>query len=292
MTENKLLLESDLERLGQRAVLEFEKNGYWISPRFFDQEEVEELRHELMRTFRGENDFDCMHYFKKPDFDPESGEFGLLVNGWWVNKKIRETIYHSQIGYIVSKLLGAPAVRLALDQIIYKPSVDEEDDSSSKTHVGWHQDAAHFTVFNTTNYVSAWIALQDTDLSNGAMIFIEGSHRWGLNEDAATFLDTDLDALKTRFCREGRDWVEIPAILKAGQASFHSGLIFHGSTSNTSGEPRLSLVLHFMPQGTAYNKYGGHNPMGVQMGPYVKHGDLCDDPFFPKTWPSTPHSNF
>ena len=47
------------------------EQGFWIGPKLFDEEEVEELRGEAMRILRGEKDFDCVHPFPAK-FDPES----------------------------------------------------------------------------------------------------------------------------------------------------------------------------------------------------------------------------
>ena len=69
-------------------------------------------------------------------------------------------------------------------------------------NVGWHQDAAHWTMFNSTTFCTAWIALQDTPTD---MCFVEGSHKWGLIKAAAGFV------------------LEIP------WQCFHTGLTFHGS---------------------------------------------------------------
>ncbi len=151
--------------------------------------------------------------------------------------------------------------------------------------VGWHQDAAHWTMFNTTTFCTAWIALQDTDLSNGGMRFVNGSNKWGLNKDAATFENQDLKGLEKKFGKGKKEWAETSCILKAGQVSFHTGLTFHGSGPNRTNAPRLAIVLNMMLGGTTYNRNGRNNRIGGQLGPNVKHGDPCEEPFFPRIWP-------
>src|SRR5690606_23572069 len=106
------------------------------------------------------------------------------------------------------------------------------------------------------------------------MITVLGSHKWGLVPDSDTFFDTDMDALKRKFTSMGKEWIEEPCILKAGQASFHHALTFHGSGVNHTNEPRLSVVAHLMPQGTAYRARVQFSSNVRLLGPRAKEGQL------------------
>ena len=76
----------------------------------------------------------------------------------------------------------------------------------------------------------AWVALQDTDLGNGAMRTIVGSHRWGLLEDSANFGRTDLEGLQARLSAQEMSgaWIDEPCVLREGEVSFHHCLTLHG----------------------------------------------------------------
>ena len=69
-----------------------------------------------------------------------------------------------------------------------RPKNNEEIDGN----IGWHQDYAHWQVSSSTNMATMWIALQDTNLENGGMRTIVGSHKWGLQKNADTFHEKDL----------------------------------------------------------------------------------------------------
>jgi ectoine hydroxylase-related dioxygenase (phytanoyl-CoA dioxygenase family) len=123
--------------------------------------------------------------------------------------------------------------------------------------------------------VTAWIALQDIDLSNGCMMVVPGSHKWQLDPSSHGFEEKDLDALKRRYAVEGREWKEVPVILKEGQASFHHSLTFHGSGPNHTD------VAHLMPKGTAYQNRG-HNVDNIRLlGPRPQEGQLFANQYFP-----------
>ena len=185
------MLDVELQEADRKA---YHDQGFWIGPELFDDTAVEELRDAVYRTIRGERDFDSMHWGQPPKFDPQSPKLAHVVNGWWVNAKIRELIQSKEIGYLASQLMETGEVRLVHDQVLYKPGVGSELEEVLDGNVGWHQDAAHWTMFNSTTFCTAWIALQDTDLANGSMRFVEGSHKWGLIKAAAGFANKDLHA--------------------------------------------------------------------------------------------------
>ena len=109
-----------LQEEDQRA---YRDQGFWIGPQLFDDTAVKELRDAVYRTIRGERNFDSMHWGQPPKFDPQSPKLAHVVNGWWVNAKIRELIRSNEIGYLASQLMGTQEVRLVHDQVLYKPGI-------------------------------------------------------------------------------------------------------------------------------------------------------------------------
>ena len=243
-----------------------------------------------MRTVRGQRDFDSAYFGSAPNFEPKSLELTHIVNAWWVNAAIREVANGPAIASIASRLLDAAAVRLLHDQVIYKPGLGSDGRLDPAGNVGWHQDAAHWTrgrldLPKSTIFTSAWIALQDTDLANGCMRFIVGSHKWGLIEDAHSFVNKDLDGLAEKYSHgSNREWHEKPCVLKAGQVNFHSGLMFHGSGPNRTDTPRLSIILNMMPGAIEYSARERAFLAG-QPWHRLQRPDRCEELFCPKIYP-------
>ena len=76
------------------------------------------------------------------------------------------------------------------------------------------------------------------------MIFVLGSHRWGLL-DEGNFFSGDNQAIRAGIhVLAGQSWQEVPAVLPPGGVSFHHRLTFHGSGPNVSGHTRRSLAIH------------------------------------------------
>ncbi|GLX70630.1 phytanoyl-CoA dioxygenase family protein [Paenibacillus glycanilyticus] len=254
----------------------FERDGYWISPKLIDDDTIEKLRQAHERIWSSDFDGDGypMHDVRLPD-----NKLALRKhdNGWWINDEVRHVVTHPELGRMTAELLGESAIRLWHDQVIYKPSAAGEE--TQLGNVGWHQDYAFWRCSNTTSMVTVWIALQDTDLHNGGMRTILGSHKWGVVEGSDTFFNQDLDGLQAKFSKG--EWQDEPCILKAGQASFHHGLTFHGSGPNFSEQPRLSVVAHLMPGNTSYMKGKGRHDNVRLLGPRPYDGQPFNNEYFP-----------
>jgi ectoine hydroxylase-related dioxygenase (phytanoyl-CoA dioxygenase family) len=114
------------------------------------------------------------------------------------------------------------------------------------------------------------------------MLTLISSHKWGLVADSATFYDQDLSALRRRFEKQGvTEWIEEPCILKAGQASFHHALCFHGSGPNQSYKPRRSVAIHLMPDGTGYRPGVQYHTNVRLLGPRPVAGQKFNNHYFP-----------
>jgi len=112
----------------------------------------------------------------------------------------------------------------------------------SGTHYGWHQDAARIEV--TPCFVIAYLAITDSTPDNGGLRVIPGSHRSVLpfevvvNDDGQTLRRV----ARTRHVQES-DALDLS--LKAGEATFFSGLLVHGSGANRSQERRIAILTDY-----------------------------------------------
>lgn len=279
-----MTLELNPVTVSDDDVAEYRDRGYWISPRLLSDEDIAALRREYDRIYAGDYDFDAWPFNGPQEWDTASLRVRTFANGWWVNATVREVAMSPVIGAIGARLMGTPEVRLWHDQVIYKPGVGPDAEQETGGNIGWHQDYGYWLCSSTTNMCTAWIALQDTDLTNGGMRTVVGSHKWGLVKDSGTFFEQDLELLHKKFSAQ-REWIDEPCIMKAGQASFHHSLCFHGSGPNLTNQPRLSLALHLMPEDCAYQKTDQFHQNIRGLGPYARHGASFVGDWFPRLWP-------
>jgi ectoine hydroxylase-related dioxygenase (phytanoyl-CoA dioxygenase family) len=256
----------------------FAESGYIVTPPLIDQERARALRDAHDRIWAG--DFDSDGFPRHPGsvkdtYDPHA--LRKCDNGWWVNDTIRDMVTDGKLGRVAADLLGVEKVRLWHDQVIYKPPTG---DAGTAGNVGWHQDYGFWHACDTQNVATIWLALQDTDLDNGGMRTIAGSHKWGLIEDSNTFFEQDLDALHAKFSTLG-EWRDEPCIIPSGGVSIHHGLTFHGSGPNTTDQPRLSIVAHVMPDGAAYSAAEQYHPNVTLLGPRPMKGQRFTGEYFP-----------
>lgn len=270
------------------AVADYWERGFWISPKLFDDDHIQRLRAAHERFWAGDYDAEIPSQYGIMRYDQNPAAVRQQVNAWWQNTEIRQAVTSPLLGKIGARLMGVESVRLWTDQIIYKPGAGNQE-NTNVGNIGWHQDFGFWRACSTNNMCTAWVALQDTDLSNGAMRMVVGSHKWGLVEGSDTFGHKDLEKLAQQFASLGRgEWREEPCILKAGQASFHHSLTFHGSGQNHTDQPRLSIIAHMMPSDIVYHAGQQWHPNLVFLGPKAYDGQPFAGDYWPVLWPVTP----
>lgn len=257
----------------------YREKGYWISPKLIDDERIQRLREAHDRIWANDNDGDGYNMRGRDLDDSDPTKIRKLENAWWINDEVHALVTDPVIGKLAADLMETDEVRLWHDQVIKKPGLNGK--VLKDGNVGWHQDFGYWQCCDTTNMLTVWVALQDTDLSNGAMSSIAGSHKWGLVPDSDTFFDQDMDSLRKKYDTGGNEWQEEPCILKAGEASFHHALTFHGSGPNLSSQPRLSVVLHLMPKGTGYRPGVQYHDNIRFLGPRPYKGQPFANDYFP-----------
>ncbi|HUR76993.1 MAG TPA: phytanoyl-CoA dioxygenase family protein [Acidimicrobiales bacterium] len=257
-------------------------DGYWISPVLFDADEVARFRDATQRVVDGDYTGARPPMLCMP-FDPKPSDLRKIDNAWWADPDLAALATDPRLAAIAADFLGADAVRLWQDQLLYKPP-----GGPAETTIGWHQDWASWdTVASHDAFVTAWVAFDDVDDENGAMQMIPGSQRWGLLPGASNFFGTDraaqLDAIGAGRIAEPRS-----VVMAAGQVSFHHSLTFHGSGANTSRRLRRSLAVHFVDASvTAVSRPGiwQHYNLalflerGGELGKPYGFDDLCPQVF-------------
>ncbi|MCP4381810.1 MAG: phytanoyl-CoA dioxygenase family protein [Hyphomicrobiales bacterium] len=119
--------------------------------------------------------------------------------------------------------------------------------------VPWHQDG-HFWPIRPLATCSLWLAIDDVDEENSAMLYVPGSHAPGTlfphadqpSEDSALnaeMLPGDVDL----------DRVAVDA-LPAGAFSLHDVYLVHGSKPNRSHRRRAGFVIRYMPASSHYDR--------------------------------------
>ncbi len=144
-----------------------------------------------------------------------------------------EIVHHPVIVGAVEDLIG-PDIALWGTVLFIK-------EAASPGYVSWHQDGTYMGM-NNNNFVTPWLALTPSNVHNGCMSMIPGTHKNHIVPHDDTF---DKDNILTR----GQVVPDIDAsasvdlILEPGQMSLHHGEIVHGSQPNLSDERRIGFAM-------------------------------------------------
>ncbi len=115
--------------------------------------------------------------------------------------------------------------------------------------VDWHQDLKYWG-FDPLYAVTAWIAVDDSDVENGCMRVIPESHRLGIVEHTTSSERGNIlhrnQAIRSDLVDESK---AVNLVLRAGQVSLHHGELFHASNPNLSSRRRCGLAVRYTHPG-------------------------------------------
>ncbi len=267
------------------VIAEYWQRGYWVGPKLFSDDEVQRLRDAHDRLWSGKHDYEVPSMYGWTERDLTKPDLRQQVDAFYLNTEMRKAILSPLIGKIAARLMRTDSVRLWHDQALFKPGTGGKEETIAG-NVGWHQDFGFWQCCSTDNMCSAWVALQDTDLTNGAMQMVVGSHKWGLIEGSNND-KKEMEKYAEHYAKlAGVEWSHEPVLLKAGEVSFHHALTFHGSGPNNSDEPRLCVISHMMPGDTVYRAGRPQHPNLALLGPNAYDGQPFTSDFFPQLWPA------
>jgi len=182
-----------------------------------------------------------------------------------------DLVRHPGVLGAVEKVIGPDIMVWAAGLFIKEPH--------DPTVIRWHQDGFHMDFSDNEQAVRAWIALTETDVANGTMSFIPGSHRRGFiphaEDDASKHI-----ALRGEHIRDpdGADGA-VPVCLRPGQMSLHHLRTIHGSPGNASLQRRMTLAITFMAPGV--RPLSGRDTATLVQG-VDRYGHWIEEPALPQ----------
>lgn len=209
------------EALSREQLEQFNRDGYLSPIRLFTEEESNQSR----------------SYFEilLDRVVADGGNSYSISTAHLTYGKVYDLLAHPRIVGYVKDLLGADVVGWGSHYFCKMPG-------DGKT-VAWHQDASYWPL-TPSKTVTVWLAIDDSDVENGCMRVIPGSHRHGhlsyrvSRDKEGNVLDQTVDNVEE--FGEPRD-----VVLGSGEVSIHSDLLLHGSNANKSRRRRCGLTLRY-----------------------------------------------
>ena len=195
------------------------KNEGFVSPiNILSKEKAKEIRNEIELI---EN--------KMPGELEKSGRY----NAHLISPLLDEVTHNSKILDAVQSLIGENILVCGTTLFIKNPN--------EQGFVSYHQDAKYIGL-EPHNWVTAWVAITDSNEKNGCMRMWSGSHKDKLKKHDEKFNEGNL-LTRGQTVNNVPKEKTTPLILKAGQMSLHHPTVVHGSDLNKSNDRRIGFVI-------------------------------------------------
>ena len=217
--------------LSPEQIKSFDENGYAIVEDAFTSEEIEKVL-EKIDPF----EFNVTEALKGLDggkfFISRAEEITFTTHLVTQSEELKEFSKHEVFTGICKDLVG-DNVRLYWDQAVYKKP-------GTKDEFPWHQDNG-YTFIDPHAYLTCWVALTDTDETNGCPCVMPGLHKKGTLHHETTDIGYEIPL-------DSSDSVTLP--LKAGSIAVFSSLTPHRTGPNLNEDIRKAYILQYAPEGS------------------------------------------
>lgn len=112
--------------------------------------------------------------------------------------------------------------------------------------ISWHQDSTYWGLSHP-DVVTAWVALSESTVANGAMEVIPGTHMLDQIPHKDTFRKNNLLTRGQEVAVEVDEEKAVPLELQPGEMSLHHVRIIHGSKPNASPHRRIGFAIRYIP---------------------------------------------
>ena len=204
--------------LSDQQVMDYKRNGFVAPIDIYNEMDISAIRSEVELAEK-----------RWGDHLNESGR----NNAHYVLPVLDRIAHDPRILDAVEQLIGKDILVCGTTLFFKEPE--------TKGFISWHQDA-RYVGLEPHNWVTAWLAISDTNEQNGCMRMIPGSHVAPLRDHIDTY-DDDNILTRGQTVPDIDENDSVPVPLKAGQMSLHHPRIVHGSGANLSQTRRMGFAI-------------------------------------------------
>ena len=119
-------------------------------------------------------------------------------------------------------------------------------EADSPMRVSMHQDLTYWGFGETSEQVTAWIALTPSTVKSGCVDLVKGSHKNPILPHTDTLAADNLLSRGQEVEVDVRDEDRTHVVLAPGEMSLHHGLAIHGSNPNESNDRRIGFAIRYI----------------------------------------------
>lgn len=178
--------------------------------------------------------------------DKSQYEQSFLQCGYlcWDFPAVKEFVIAKRFAGIARDLMKAEYVRLWHDQALFKEPGGRITDA--------HQDCSYWPINEPQFTTTMWLALTDVPVEKGCLYFYPQTNKTELKEYVDIFKNPHQP-------KKLKDVEKVFVPLKAGDATFHSGLTFHGAGKNQTNEMRTAMTIIYLKDGVTFDSTDERN---------------------------------
>ena len=164
---------------------------------------------------------------------PEELEKSGRYNAHLISPLLDKVTHNPEILDAVQSLIGEDILVCGTTLFIKNPN--------EEGFVSYHQDAKYIGL-EPHNWVTAWVAITDSNENNGCMRIWSKSHKDSLKQHEQKFNEGNL-LTRGQTVKNVPKEETTPLVLTAGQMSLHHPTVVHGSDLNKSDDRRIGFVI-------------------------------------------------
>jgi len=221
------------------------------------------------------------HQVEEPHFWAFAGTASKLYdyiqrNVWQTNSAFARFYYHSAMGHVLAQCGRTDEIRVSTDLLMVNPNKGFK----------WHQDNQNGPI-TWEEGLRFWITMDETPKDYGAPVYLQGSHRNGVVDEQAVFVDIDQDGLED-YNRKKLEFRTMPGDM----------LIWHPRTIHKVDGPADGIWTSYRrvlggtvaKGGSIYHDKRGSGGVLSDLGRHgLEDGKPLKSSFFPKVYPKFDH---
>jgi phytanoyl-CoA hydroxylase len=216
----------------------YEDFGYLIGPDMMTEEEINQLKQETAKIFRGERGIvDGLIEVDTNESDKDVLKKYLAIHfPHKMSSVIKKSLTHEKIIEVLTGIVS-PNVKCMQSMLFVK--------GPGKAGQSWHQDEFYIPT-RDCSLVGVWIAIDEATVENGCLWIIPGSNKPSyIRPREANHSDEYADVDTINISSYSAD--SIPVEVKSGSVVFFNGYTLHSSKRNKTTDCfRTALVNHYM----------------------------------------------
>ena len=227
--------------ISDKIISEYADQGFVKVENVIEKEFLNEVRKIIQSAVVVRKGKDERKLKDKSQYEQSFLQCGYLC---WDFLAIKEVVFAKRFAGIVRDLLKADHIRLWHDQALFKEPGGRITDA--------HQDCSYWPINEPQYTITMWLALVDVPVEKGCLYFYPQTNDPNLKEYVDIFKNPHQPNILT-----DKEKIFVP--LKAGDATFHSGLTFHGAANNQTDQMREAMTVIYLKDEVTFNSADERN---------------------------------